>query len=180
MSKVVIMAVSLRKDSFNKKLAKNVVRILESKPGHQYELLSFNDYPMPVYDGDVEAQGIPDAVKKLSDKIQKADAVIISTPEYNGGMPGGFKNAVDWLSRISPVSLAGKKLLLVGASPGALGAVRGLWHSRVPLEALGVHVYPEMFGLSAAHKAFNSEDQLQDAATEERIRILLNKFIDHV
>jgi hypothetical protein len=104
----------------------------------------------------------------------------ISTPEYNGGMPGPFKNALDWVSRLSPMPWPNKKILLLGASPGALGAVRGLWHSHVPLEAIGMFVYPEMFGLSQAHLAFDEAGQLKDAATLERLKKLLLKFRDHV
>jgi chromate reductase, NAD(P)H dehydrogenase (quinone) len=106
--------------------------------------------------------------------------VIFSTPEYNGGIPGPFKNAIDWVSRISPMPWAGKKILLLGASPGKLGAVRGLGHSRVPLESIGAFVYPEMFGLPQANSAFDSAGRLNDSATEERLKKLLFKFRDHV
>ncbi|OYZ21019.1 MAG: hypothetical protein B7Y39_10065 [Bdellovibrio sp. 28-41-41] len=182
MAKIIMMGMSLRKDSFNKKLIHNAHRILsDSKSGHEFELLSFNDYPMPVYNADIEAQsGIPDDVQKLGRKITEADALILSTPEYNGGMPGVFKNAVDWVSRISPMLWPGKQLLLLGASPGGLGAIRSLGHSRVPLESIGVFVFPEMFGLSQAHQAFDEHGKLKDPATEERVKKLLNKFCNHL
>src|SRR6476661_9915413 len=137
MAKFLMMGMSLRKDSFNKKLAFNAHRLLTAEPSeHQFELVQFNEFPMPVYDGDIEAgPGIPDAVKALGKKITEAKAVILSTPEYNGGIPGPFKNAIDWVSRISPMPWPGKQLLLLGASPGALGAIRSLGHSRVPLES---------------------------------------------
>jgi chromate reductase len=182
MSKFLMMGMSLRKDSFNKKLAENAHRILtKGNSAHQFELLRFNDFAMPVYDGDIETEtGIPEGVKKFGEKITAADALILSTPEYNGGIPGAFKNAIDWVSRISPMPWPGKKLLLLGASPGALGAIRSLAHSRVPLESIGVFVYPEMFGLSQAHKAFDAQGKLVDASTEERLSKLLLKFRDHV
>jgi len=181
-AKILMMAMSLRKDSYNKKLIQNVQRILSTeKTIYHLELLSFNDFPMPMYDGDIESQsGLPDAVKKLGQKIAEADALIFSTPEYNGGIPGTFKNAIDWVSRISPMPWPDKNMLLIGASPGSLGAIRSLAHSRVPLESIGVFVYPEMFGLSHAAQAFDEKGNLKDQATEERLKKLLLKFQNHI
>lgn len=116
MARVIMMGMSLRKDSFNKKLIQTAHQILsENESEHQIELLSFNSYPMPVYDGDIETQnGIPDSVRELGQKISEASAIIFATPEYNGGIPGPFKNAIDWVSRISPMPWPGKHLLLLG------------------------------------------------------------------
>lgn len=182
MARIIMMGMSLRKDSFNKKLIQNVNQILNDRnSGHQLELLSFNDYPMPVYDGDIETQsGVPDTVKKLGQKISEADAIILSTPEYNGGIPGPFKNAIDWVSRISPMPWPGKKMLLLGASPGGLGAIRSLAHSRIPLESIGVFVFPETFGLSHANQAFDNSGALKEPATQERLKKLLFKFVDYL
>lgn len=180
MAKVLMMGMSLRKGSFNKKLIKNAYRLLQDvKTSHEIEELHFNNYPMPVYDGDLESEeGIPKAAVELGEKIAQADALILSTPEYNGSIPGPFKNAIDWVSRISPMPWNGKKILLLGASPGRLGAIRSLGHSRVPLTAVGTFVYPEMFGLSQAHKAFDDSDVLTDQGNEERLRELLKKFLE--
>lgn len=177
-----MMAASLRKDSLNKKLlahAGNVLLGLNTR--HTVEVVAFNDFPMPVYDGDIESdQGIPEGARLLGEKIAKADAIVISTPEYNGGMPGAFKNAIDWVSRVSPMPWPGKNLLLLGASPGALGAVRSLAHAKVPLESIGVFVYPEVFGLPLANMAFDETGALKDAQTGERLKKLLIKFKDHL
>jgi NAD(P)H-dependent FMN reductase len=142
--------------------------------------LQFNDFPMPVYDGDLESSsGVPEGAQKLAEKIAAAQALVISTPEYNGSIPGAFKNAIDWVSRVKPMPWEDKHILLLGASPGALGAVRSLWHSRVPLEVAGAHVYPEVFGVPRANEAFDENDKLKDPATEERLKKLLNRYVDH-
>ena len=182
MAKFLMMAMSLRKESFNKKLIATAHQILTSeKSNHEFELISFNDFQMPVYDADLETQrGFPDSVKRLAQKVSDVQGIIFSTPEYNGGMPGPFKNAIDWVSRITPMQWPGKHILLLGASPGGLGAIRGLWHSRVPLEAIGVFVYPEMFGLPHANVAFDNSGLLKDTSTNERLKELLMKYSEHV
>jgi chromate reductase, NAD(P)H dehydrogenase (quinone) len=181
-AKIILMAMSLRKESFNKKLAQNIHRILKAQnQAQEIELLSFNDYPLPVYNADDEAsQGIPEKVQALATKIRNCDGWIISTPEYNGSIPGPFKNALDWVSRAAPIPWGGKQILLTGASPGALGAIRSLWHSRHPFEATGGFVYPDMMGLSKAHEAFDDQGVLKDKKFEENLTKLLLKFLEHV
>lgn len=174
---LVIFGGALRSGSFNKKFA-HAAELSAQKTGAKTHFLSLRDFQIPIYDGDDEdAQGIPDGVKRLGELIQKADGLIISTPEYNGSIPGVLKNAVDWLSRIKPQPLQGKKLLLLAASPGALGGVRSLWHSRQPFEVLGVHVFPDMFGLAKANEAFDANNNLVDAKNQERLDKLVSSFI---
>lgn len=184
MAKIILMAMALRRESFNKKFIVNadrLVRTIAPAGPVSAELLTFNEYPMPVYDGTLEAEsGVPAPVQALAAKIRDADALILSTPEYNGSIPGPFKNAIDWVSRVKPMPWAGKHVLLLGASPGALGAVRGLWHARVPLEVCGAHVFPEMLGLPQADQAFDGNGRLKEAAMEERLSKLLQKYLMHV
>lgn len=182
MAKIILMAMSLRKESFNKKLIKNAQRILtEKKSPHELELLSFNDYPLSVYNADDEKEkGFSKEVLDLASKIRTADGIIFSTPEYNGSIPGPFKNALDWVSRVEPISWSGKQILLMGASPGALGAIRSLWHCRHPFEATGGFVYPDMFGLPKANEAFDDQGKISDPKTEERVAKFLMKFSEHL
>ena len=151
---------------------------MKTQPGCFVELSEFNDFPMPMYDGDLEAsQGIPEGVLKLAQKINTADAVIIASPEYNGSIPGTFKNAIDWLSRINPVPLAKKQVCLIGASPGNFAAVRGNIHARVPFHVLGTYLYPDYFGLARAHEAFDDKGQFKDVKQTERLTALLSEFL---
>jgi NAD(P)H-dependent FMN reductase len=178
--KFVVFAGSLRADSANKKFAREAARLLQ-EAGHEAEFLDLKDYPMPPYDGDIETStGLPEGTKALGAKITAADALVISTPEYNGSIPGILKNVVDWLSRAKPVSLENKHLLLLAASPGALGGVRSLWHSRQPFEVLGVHVFPGMLGLPDAYNAFDAQGRLKEEKTIQRLKNLLEQFIRHV
>ncbi len=177
---LLIFAGSLRVDSCNKKFAREALR-LAKEIGVDGEFVDLKDYPMPVYDADIEAvSGIPEATARLGKKIASADALLISTPEYNGSIPGVLKNVVDWLSREKPVSLTGKHLLLLAASPGALGGIRSLWHSRQPFEVLGVHVFPGMMGLPNAYNAFDEQGRLKEDKTLQNLRKTLDQFIKHV
>ena len=178
--KLLVFAGSLRADSSNKKFAREALR-LAVEAGAEGECVDLKEYPMPVYDGDIEASsGIPAATAALGKKIAAADAVIISTPEYNGAIPGILKNTVDWLSREKPMSLEGKHLLLLAASPGAMGGLRALWHSRQPFDVLGMHVFPGMFGLGDAYNAFDAQGRLKDEKNVKRLKTLLDQFIKHV
>ena len=145
------------------------------------DLADFREFEMAMYDGDWEARdGIPAGGREFIRRIQEADGVVISTPEYNGGIPGTLKNAIDWASRAEPIPIEDKPILLMGASPGGRGAVRGLWHSRVPLEAIGAHVYPEMMGVSRAHQAFDDIGRLQDSNQLSWLHGLLLSYSDFV
>ena len=175
--KVLLFAGSLRKDSLNKKFV-NVIATVVGKRA-QASVLDLQPLNLPVYDGDVEAKGLPEGVLKLAQAIAEAEAIIISTPEYNGSISSVLKTAIDWTSRVKPMPFSKKQVLLVGASPGALGAIRGLAHARLPFENLGNYLYPEVFGLSRAHEAFDERGQLKDAAQMEKIEKLVTSFLDY-
>lgn len=177
--KILVFAGSLRQGSFNKKFAREAMRLLIAR-GVAAEFVDLQPLAIPVYDGDLEAaSGVPAGAQALAAKILSADALLISTPEYNGSIPGILKNTVDWLSRLKPVSLTGKNLLLIAASPGALGGIRSLWHSRQPFEVLGTYVFPEMMALPLAHQAFDEAGALKDAKVVERLGGLLDRYLAH-
>jgi len=178
--KIAIMPGSLRKGSWNKKLGHVVEKMLQTA-GHEVFYCDLKDFSIPVYDGDLEdSEGIPKGVQDLDAKIKSCDALIVVTPEYNGSIPGILKNTVDWLSRAKPHCFQDRQILLLAASPGPLGAVRSLWHTRQPFAVLEAHVYPLVYGLAKAHQAFDEQGQLVDPAVVERVNGLVNKFAAYV
>ncbi len=177
--KVLMFAGSLRENSLNKKLIRVAKKILEKSTDAEAILIDLQKYQLPVYDGDIEAKGIPEGVLKIAEAIKLVDAIIVSTPEYNGSISSPLKNTIDWVSRVKPMPLEKKQILLMGASPGGLGAVRGLLHSRAPFEKLENFVYPEFFGLARAHEAFDVEGNLKDETQYERAQKLISAFIVH-
>lgn len=175
--KVLLFAGSLRVDSLNKKLVRVAKLILETHNNIETTFVDLKDLQLPVYDGDIEAKGIPESVQKLSQQIGEADALIISSPEYNASISGSLKNTIDWVSRAKPMQLSKKQILLLGASPGELGAMRGLIHTKPSFETLGNYVYPSVYALPKADKAFNEENKLIDPARHERLQKLVGEFI---
>ena len=171
-----MFAGSQRTGSLNKKYVRVAHEILKQK-GIEAEYVDLVDFPLPVYNQDIEDKEFPASAKALAEKVKGVQGVIISTPENNGSIAATLKNTVDWLSRPQVNCWPGKHILLLGASPGALGAVRGLWHSRIPFEALGCFVYPEMSGLPRAHEAFDEGGALKDKASHERLAKLLDSFL---
>ncbi|HTM05603.1 MAG TPA: NADPH-dependent FMN reductase, partial [Patescibacteria group bacterium] len=178
--KFLLFAGSLRIQSLNKKLINSIHMHLKNQI-IEHELIDLVDFTAPVYNGDIETTaGIPESIKKLTHYIQQTDALIIATPEYNGGISSPLKNTVDWLSRCKPMPLAGKHLLLASASPGQFGGVRGAWHTRVPFEILGVHVFPDMFSLPLADTQFDTTNKLIDEKIDERLKKLVTRFVEYV
>ena len=131
--------------------------------GTEVDLAEFAEFDVPLYNFDLQqAEGIPRAAQELGRRIQAADGLLIASPEYNFSLPGTLKNLIDWVSRIRPVPLRGKHGLLLAASTGAVGGIRGLWQLRIPLEGLGLILSPDMFALAHADKAFTEAGELTD------------------
>jgi NAD(P)H-dependent FMN reductase len=174
--KVLVFAASLRADSLNRKLAALAARMARES-GATVDLATMRDFDVPSYDGDVEtAQGIPPGAQELRRRLGENDAFIVSSPEYNGSMPGLLKNLIDWTSRFRPQPFDGRHGLLLSASPSLAGGNRGLWALRVPLEHLGARIFPDMFSLAMAHNALSGDD-IADARLRARFEKNLQAFL---
>ena len=176
--RLLVFSASLRKESLNTVLAGLVARAAR-KLGAAVDLASMRDFDVPSYDGDVEgAGGIPAGAQEMKRRLDACDAFAIVSPEYNASMPGHLKNAIDWVSRFRPQPFDGKQAILLSASPSMVGGNRGLWALRVPLEHQGARVYPDMFSLASAHKAFVPDHtSLADANLQSRFEKNLEAFL---
>lgn len=172
--KLIAFAGSLRKASYNRKLVQ-VLAEGARQAGAQVEVLDLHDYALPIYDADIEAAGMPAAVRQLQSLCAQQHGLLIATPEYNGSMPALLKNTLDWISRPQDNGQPGTALLrgkvagICSASPGALGGLRSLLVLRDALAKLGLWVAPAQVALGRADSAFDSDDKLQDARQRDSV-----------
>lgn len=165
---------SLRKDSYNKALLREAVKLVPT--GAKIELFDLEG--IPPFNQDLE-QSMPDRVKEFKAKIRAADAILIVTPEYNYSIPGVLKNAIDWASRPYPDnSFQGKPVAMMSASTGLLGGARAQYHLRQVFVFLDMHPInkPEVFVTFAPSK-FDEKGVLTDETAKELIRKLLENLV---
>lgn len=172
-SKILAFAGSTRKESFNKKIVKIAVEGALSA-GVQTDYIDLKDFPMPLYDGDLEAEkGLPENAKKIKKLFIEYDAFLIATPEYNSGITGVLKNTIDWISRPEPsdseylIAFKNKYALLISASPSIWGGIRSLMSTRNILENVGITVLATTKSLPKANEAFDAAGNLDAKNTEE-------------
>lgn len=175
---VLVLSGALRADSWNRKLARLLARRLQDA-GATVSLLDPRDYPAPPYDGDLEARdGLPTPVRDLQHRFSAAQGFVLCTPEYNGSLPGTFKNLLDWLSRPSPdIAFSNKIAALTSASPGALGGLRALSHARDILQSLGVLTLSVQVAVPRAHEAFGDDGELRDARLAQALTHLAASLV---
>lgn len=174
-----IFGASLRSGSLNHRLASLVASTVQQRMA--VDRARMRDFDCPSYDGDLEkTDGLPDGAEQLRRRLERADAFVIVSPEYNASMPGGLKNLIDWVSRATPQPFNGKQGLLMSASPSMAGGNRGLWSLRIPLEHLGARVYPDMFSLAQAHQAFDAAGRIANATLQQRFERTIECFLDLV
>ena len=159
--RIVTFCGSIRSGSFNRKLLAQAIDVLRSSA--EIDAAELRDVPLPIYDGDIETStGVPEPAKRLADRIAAADGLVIASPEYNNSIPGSLKNAIDWMSRLRPQPFKGKPVLLLGASPGAFGAVRSQVALRQVMTALFAVPVPNQVLLPHADEAFEADGRLKD------------------
>ena len=166
---------STRKGSHNKKLVR-VAAAGAADAGAQVTELDLGDYVMPLFDGDqFTDDGFPENAQAFKGLIASHDGLLISTPEYNHGISGVLKNAIDWASRMGEgeapmAAFKGKIAGIMSAAPGIYGGVRGLIQLRMVLGGVRVLVLPDELALTRAAKAFDEDGVLNDPALEATAR----------
>lgn len=181
--KILAFAGSARTNSFNKSLVKIAAQGAKNA-GAEVTYIDFRDLPMPLFDEDLEAaEGLPETVIQFKQLMKSHQGFLIACPEYNSSITPLLKNAIDWASRPEPgeppVSLScfrNKVAVLMSASPGGLGGLRGLFHVHSILSSIGVLVLPDQKSISNAYQAFDQAGNLVDPKQQEAVENLGGKL----
>lgn len=172
---VLAFAGSAREESMNKKLvieASNVAREL----GGRVTFIDFKDYPIPLYNGDLEKnEGMPAKAKELRQLMIQSDVILIASPEYNGSVSPLLKNALDWASRneqggSSRDAFRGKKFVIMSATPGSSGGTRGLVHLKSIIENIGGTVVAKQVAIPTAYEAFDDQGHLKNPQHKQSLK----------
>ncbi|MDB6137423.1 MAG: NADPH-dependent reductase [Verrucomicrobiaceae bacterium] len=173
--KILAFAGSARTESYNKKLVAIAAEAARAA-GAEVTLIDLRNFPMPLYDGDLEeAEGLPENAKKLKAMMKAHDGFLISCPEYNSSITALLKNTIDWVSRPETddepalVAYKGKAVALMSASPGGFGGLRGLVTVRSILSNIGVIVLPDQVCVAKAYEAFDEAGKLKDERTAKQV-----------
>lgn len=175
--KIIALAGSFREKSYNKLTLKYMVQGAK-EAGAEVESIDLRDYSMPAFDEDVEKQGAPENALKLKEKLREAKGILICTPEYNHSLPGGFKNVIDWVSRGKDQPFRGKWIALAGASTSSWGTVRAQLAFLPVFRTLSAHVLPTQIYLPLAQNLFDTEGNLTDEKTKERLIALGKELVE--
>lgn len=178
--KIVTLLGSLRQGSYNAMIAQALPQL--APQGVTVESLpSIRD--IPLYDADIQQEtGFPASVESIAEQIRQADGVIIVTPEYNYSVPGGLKNAIDWLSRLPNQPLAGKPVAIQTSSMGAIGGARCQYHLRQILVFLDAMVLnkPEFMAGAIQNKVDEQARKVIEQGTLEHLAKQLAAFSDFI
>jgi chromate reductase, NAD(P)H dehydrogenase (quinone) len=175
--RILAVSGSLRADSFNTSLVRAAS---EAAPeGVEVELFDPAGLAaLPLYDQDLDNGDVPQSVERLRTAWASADAILFATPEYNGSIPGGLKNAVDWASRPrQEAALMNKTVAVIGASTGQFGAMWAQADLRKVLGMAGARVVGDELPVTHAHEKFDSSGRSLDGELFERLRLLLETLV---
>lgn len=181
MSNILAFAGSARSGSFNRKLLEFVAELARER-GAAVTTVDLRDFPLPIYDGDLEvSDGIPAAAESFYQLLKSHAGFLIACPEYNSSITPLLKNTIDWASRPRAgdpplAAFQGKVAGLVATSPGALGGLRGLVHVRAILGNIGVHVIPSQVAVGRAGESFDTQGRVVDEASLK----MLDRFADEL
>ena len=180
---ILAFAGSTRTASYNKLMIRYAAKVAEEE-GAQVTLVDLRDYPMPLYDGDLEASsGLPENALKFVDLMKAHQGFLINCPEYNSAITAVLKNTIDWVSRRQPddpplVAFRNKTAGLLAATPGSLGGIRTLVSVRTILGNLNVYVIPQQYGLAQAAGAFDEDGMLIDETARSRVRAVVKQLVE--
>ncbi|QOZ50055.1 NADPH-dependent FMN reductase [Bradyrhizobium sp. CCBAU 53338] len=182
--KILVIPGSLRTGSHNVKLA--AVAAYEcAQAGVEVTRISLADFPLPIYDGDLQAKsGVPKHAINLKRMIGAHHGVLFVSPEYNASVPPLLKNAIDWVSRVQdPHEARGevfrnRAFALAGASQSRLGAARALQALRLILTACHANVIASQFTLAFADQAYDDMDRLKSQADRDGLKEMVRQLID--
>lgn len=174
---IAAFASSLRHESRNRWLLGHAVDALRTHEDVAVDVLDLRELRLPMYDADLQrSAGFPAEVQEIHDRIAASDAVVIANPEYNGGYPAVFKNLVDWVSRIDLLLFHTRYVGLLSVTPGRLGGVRGLEHTRSLFENMFVTTHPELLGIPNAKETMAADGTL-DPEQQARVEAWAGDFV---
>src|SRR5215469_6415982 len=184
-AKILVFAGSIRSGSHNARLAALAAKLLTIADA-DVTRISLQDYPLPLYDGDLEARtGPPEHAVNLKRLMMRHGGVFITSPEYNASFAPLLKNAIDWISRVregtepSLAAYRNRVFAIAAASNGTFGGYRSLMALRQVLElGCGATVLPEQVAVRDASNAFDEDDNLRDPRTAETFNALLRRLVD--
>ncbi|MGL4396540.1 MAG: NADPH-dependent FMN reductase [Hyphomicrobium sp.] len=182
-TRLLFIAGSSREKSFNKRLAKLGESIADAN-GIPSTFADLGDYPMPIYNGDIEtSDGPPDNARKLKALMKVHSGIFIASPEYNASFSPLLKNAIDWVSHTrdegeQPLEVFKTRVFALGAaSPGGMGGLRGLSQLRLVLEiGLNALVLPDQFAVPRAAEAFDEHGHLKNKDSQEQFKAVIQKL----
>lgn len=176
--KVLAFAGSTRSESYNKKLVKEAAE-RACEMGAKITVIDLKDFPMPLYEADLEKEkGMPENAKKLRQIMMAHDAMIIASPEYNASIPALLKNALDWASRSeegegSKAAFKGKKIAIMCATPGKRGGAHALSHLRTVLQDVGGIVVPSQLGIPRIYEMTPEKEENKQVVLKQMLHELL-------
>lgn len=175
--RILALCGSLRTGAFNMKLLELAAAEARAQ-GAEVDVVEPKSLgQLPFYDGDVEAQGVPAPVKELRNRLAAANGLLIASPEYNSSIPGGLKNAIDWLSRPPERLFQEKWAAMMGATPGIFGTARMQPHLRQVLASVGVQVLPAQVHVPRSMEAFTPEGKFKDEARNKEVVALVTALV---
>lgn len=179
-SKILALAGSVRSESFNRKLLRIAVESARAAGG-DVTLIELKDFPLPLFDQDLEAQGAQGNAVALRKLFAEHHGLLIASPEYNSSVTPLLKNTIDWVSRPSPAeAFKGKVAMLIGASPGMSGAQRSMAAVRSILGNLGVIVLPAQVSVVKAGEALEADGSLKDVKLKASVDAATKALVETV